>query len=315
MSPVSTSLNIHRLLDEAFAGVEVTAEIQDLKEEMRGNLVARVAELEAAGVLADEAARRAMTEVGDVRAVVEEMGQVVGPASPRLTQRVRPRPAYVVRTVLFSLAGLAGLATLWLLAMGAMVGPRPVLDRAVLTVVVALIGAALTGDALRQETTTNYPVTRARATGYSGSTAFGLGALGADAAYISMGELPWLLTGIALALTSIVGFTYLLATQTNRHKPWAVRERRRQEEAMDRFTQDPASAARFGIYTVAIGLITLAAFTAVGFTAGWFWSWAPLVVGGAIWFLVLARMLFGAEREPGAGLHGGDAAHGATVRP
>ncbi len=315
MTPVSTSLNIHRLLDEAFAGVEVTADIQDLKEEMRGNLVARVAELEGSGVPPEEAARRAMTEVGDVRAVVEEMGQVVSPASPRLAPRVRPRPAYVVRTVLFSIAGLAGLATLWLLAIGMMVGPRPVLDRAVLTAVVALIGAALTGDALRQETTTNYPVTRARAIGYSGSTAFGLGGLGAGAAYVSMGDLPWLLSGIALTLVSIVGFAYLLATQTNRHKPRAVHERRRQEEAMDRFSQDPATAARVGIYTVAIGLITLAAFTVVGFTAGWFWSWAPLAVGGAIWFLVLARMLFGAEREPRGGVGRRDAAHGVTVRP
>ena len=32
--------NIHRLLDEAFLGVAVTPELQDLKEELRGNLSA-----------------------------------------------------------------------------------------------------------------------------------------------------------------------------------------------------------------------------------------------------------------------------------
>ena len=41
--------DIHRLLDEAFQGVEMTPDAQDLKEEVRANLVARTAELEAAG--------------------------------------------------------------------------------------------------------------------------------------------------------------------------------------------------------------------------------------------------------------------------
>ena len=37
----SSGGDLHRLLDEAFAGIEVTPEIQDLKEEIRGNLLAR----------------------------------------------------------------------------------------------------------------------------------------------------------------------------------------------------------------------------------------------------------------------------------
>ena len=35
--------DIHRLLDEAFAGIEMTPDAQDLKEEVRANLVARTA--------------------------------------------------------------------------------------------------------------------------------------------------------------------------------------------------------------------------------------------------------------------------------
>ena len=58
---------IHRLLDEAFAGVDMTVERQDLKEEMRANLLVRVAELEDTGLSADEAARRAIAELGDIR--------------------------------------------------------------------------------------------------------------------------------------------------------------------------------------------------------------------------------------------------------
>ncbi len=64
--------DIHRLLDEAFTGVEMTADAQDLKEEVRANLVARVAELEADGQPAGDAVRRAIAELGDVRELLGE---------------------------------------------------------------------------------------------------------------------------------------------------------------------------------------------------------------------------------------------------
>ena len=108
----STSLNIHRLLDEAFTGIAVTPDIQDLKEEMRGNLVARAAELEAAGEAPEEAARRALAEVGDVRAVIDEMAQSGAPAAPWHRHRVRPRPARETRRVRTTYAGLAALGAL-----------------------------------------------------------------------------------------------------------------------------------------------------------------------------------------------------------
>jgi len=299
-----TSLNVHRLLDEAFAGVEMTPEAQDLKEEMRGNLVSRVGELEASGLAPEEAAHRAMAEVGDVRGVVEELAQAGPPSPPWRTHQVRPRPGYVIRTLLLCLAGLAAVATALLIAWGAWVGPHPDVDLGAVVTLAALIGGGIVGDALRQETTTNYPVTRARAIGYTGSTALGIGALGAGLGYWSTGDLPYLLVGSVLLLAAIIAFTYLGVTQTNRHKPWVVRERRRHEVAGDRFDRDPAAGARFGIYTVAIGMLTIAGAVALGLTVGWVWVWLPLVVGGAVWFLILGHMLFGqADRpHPAAGL-------------
>jgi hypothetical protein len=53
-------MDIHRLLDEAFAGVEMNPERRDLKEEMRANLVARVAELQSSELARGAAARRAI---------------------------------------------------------------------------------------------------------------------------------------------------------------------------------------------------------------------------------------------------------------
>src|SRR5262245_47530340 len=108
-----STMDIHRLLDEAFAGIDVTPEIQDLKEEMRANLVARAAELEGAGLAPPEAARQAMAELGDVRSVIDEVEPASAGRGPDwLRHRVRPRPRYVLRTVLLGAVGVLALVPL-----------------------------------------------------------------------------------------------------------------------------------------------------------------------------------------------------------
>jgi hypothetical protein len=289
----NTALDIHRLLDEAFVGIEVTPDVQDLKEEMRANLVARVEELQASGVEPGEAARRAIAELGDVRAIIDETIRATGDAPAWQRYRVRPRPAYVVRTVLVALLGVAALGVVVLRLTG-LVGSsgQPAVDVAAV-LVAALAGGLLVGDALRQETTTNHPVSRRRAVGYGGATAAGLAGLGGLAGYLLDRALAWPIAGAALLVSSIVIFTYLGATQTNRHKPWVLREMARHERAADRFERDPAAAARFGLYTVTIWIVALAAFAVVGFTVGWLWSLLALVGGVVAMMLTLARMLFG----------------------
>jgi len=293
-----STLDIHRLLDEAFAGIEITPEVQDLKEEMRGNLVARVADLSSAGVDPAAAARQAIAELGDVHALVSDMARASGPTPAWERNRVRPRPAYVVRTVLIALLGAGALAVAALLAVDVLTpGARPVLDYVAALGVLAVAAAVIVGDALRQETTTNYPVGPARAAGYAVATGLGTGGLGSVAGYLPWRAAGWLIVGGVLAIVSIVVFTYLGATQTNRHKPWAVREMR---EHADNFSQDPAAAARFGIYTVVTWIVALTAFGVLGFTVGWAWSWLALVGGLAVMMLTLARMLFVPARTEGA---------------
>ncbi|MFD0821311.1 permease prefix domain 1-containing protein, partial [Micromonospora zhanjiangensis] len=104
-------MHVHRLLDEAFAGVEMDQDRQDLKEEMRANLVARVAELTAAGVPPERAARQAVQELGDVRDILDGLPPTPDAATAAwLSERVRPAPAFLVRTVLLSALAVVGLA-------------------------------------------------------------------------------------------------------------------------------------------------------------------------------------------------------------
>ncbi|MBV1850036.1 permease prefix domain 1-containing protein [Catellatospora tritici] len=280
-----SSLAIHRLLDEAFAGIELTPEARDLKEEMRANLVARVAELEQSGVSGDVSAQRAMAELGDVRSIVADAAGT--PSTPWLDQRVRPRPAFVVRTLLLSLlaAGALAVLTLSVLYTVATAWEVPAV------VVLAVTGGLITADALRQETTTNYPLPTGRALAYGAAAALGL----AGAGTIAAAEPEWavgpLVAGGVLLVVAAVAFTWLGVTQTNRHKPWVVRMQREHGE-LEPFAGDPAAAARFGIYSATIWLAALGGFVVLTLAVGWAWSWLALLGGLLAMMLLLARTLF-----------------------
>ena len=283
--------SIHRLLDEAFAGIEPTADVQDLKEEIRFNLSARADELERSGLSPADAARRAVEELGDVRELVAEVheGQDAtrGALPDHLRYRVRPRPSFVVRTVVLSLVALAGLTVIVLDAFGLV--PAAIGWLWAVVAAIALTIGVVTADALRQETTTNYPLPTRRAIGFGGGTGLILAGLGVGWLVVQGLELSWLVLAALLAVGGIVLLSYLGATKTNRHKPWVLHQT---ADFEDRFTQDPVSAARFGIYTAAIWVVAFTVFVVLSFTVGWAWSWLALVGGFVLMLTLLARMLF-----------------------
>lgn len=284
---------IHRLLDEAFAGIEPTPDAQDLKEEMRANLEARVAELEADGVSPDAAARRAIGELGDIRELLGELPDAPrrSPWDPPAGVRIRPKPAFVVRVTVAATVVAAALATFALGALGVI--PLPLgATIGLLALGASAIGWTV-GDALHQETTTNHPMPQARAGGFYAATSLVIFALGFGA-LIALGPAPlWTVVFPSIALVlGIALFAFLGATQTNRHKSWALRHSEQYTQQEDRFSQDPAAAARFGIYTLVIIVVAVVAFIVLGFTTGWAWAWLALVAGFLVMMIVLARMLF-----------------------
>ncbi|GEL95897.1 permease prefix domain 1-containing protein [Cellulomonas composti] len=314
---------VHRLLDDAFAGVDLTPEVQDLKEEIRANLEARALELQAAGVAPDTASRQAFDELGDVRSLVADTlsdgtahgPDDSGPATPRAAttaaqrhadaarrNKVRPRPGFVVGVVLASLVGVGALVVAALGAVEAIDVADPVVLAAL--VVAALAVGWIVGDSLVQETTTNHPLPRARAAGYGAGSGLVVGAVGVAAvtALLPLAA-AWYAVAALLLVGGVCALSALGATQTNRKKAWA-RDAERAAAAGNRFEQDPAAAARFGIYTVVIWTFASLVFLAIGFAGGWAWAWLTFVGASAVWFLVLARMLF----APGHDERGGSAA-------
>lgn len=296
-----TEHTVHRILDQAFEGVELTPDVQDLKEEIRANLLARVGELEAQGRSTDDAVRIAVEEVGDLRAVVAEVAAASAQTAPgtwveheRLTalHRVRARPAVVAGLVALSAVLAAGVVLMALDATG-VVTMSP--EAAVLTgLAAALAAGGITVLSLRQETTAHYPMPLARAVGWGGAAAAGTLAAATGAAFAADTSATGLLAAtIVLAVVALGAVVMLAVTQTNRTKEWA---RDAATRSQDRFTQEPAAAARFGIYSAALWLAALAALVVIGLTLGWLWSWTPVVAALGVNLVLLARMQFPPER-------------------
>jgi MFS family permease len=302
--------SIHRALDRAFAAAPASAEAQDLKEEVRASLMARAADLEAAGAAPADAARTALAEIGDLRDVVAAVADAPdddpGQAALLSAHRVRPRPAFVVRVTLAAvlLAGSAALVAL--VATGALAWSAG--TGAVLAVVAGLATGVVVADALRQETTQSYPLPARRALGFGAASAAVVAALGLGGLFAAGLGRIWLAVAAGVLLVGgLLGLVVLGVTQTNRHKPWTV-ELGRRAAGQDRFSREPEAAARFGIYSVALGLLAVLAFVVLTMTVGLAWSWLALAAAVPLFFLLLARMLFPAPAPAPAAGAGGSAA-------
>jgi MFS family permease len=301
-----TTNNIHRYLDEVFADIPRTPETADLKEEIRGNLAARIHELEAAGTAPDAAAAKAIKELGPIDELVDSIGDSEPTARPGSTaarlislNRVKLSPYYVVRTVLLALLLAGGVTIVTLGSILGGLGIAPAWLVYALPVEAVLSGAFLgliVGDALDHETSQHYPMQPRRAFGFGLASFAALVGLGFIGAWFANPMLWMLLAGCVLAAAGFIAFIALGVTQTNRLKPW-VKELNRSYAIEDRFSQDPASAARFGLYTVVIWIVAFAGFVVLSIVVGFVWSWLALLGGLVVFFLVLARMLFPADKK------------------
>lgn len=293
---MTSNASIHRLLDEAFAAAAPSEATQDLKDELRTNLTARVTELEADGLDASEAARQAFDELGDISGLVAETARDATLGRRPHPPKVRPSAAFVSRATVVPIVATAALAVAILAALGIVSG-GPFLARGLVVVFSVLIGF-VTADSLLRETAGHYGMPPRRATGYGVGT--GLVLLGAGLVALCRTGGPmwlWITLGGLLALSGIGVLAGLGATQTNRTKPWMLAYADPFDETGNRFETDPAAAARFGIYTLVVWVGALAAAAVVGFSVGWWWAPLPGVVAIVATMLLLTRMLFTPTRR------------------
>jgi hypothetical protein len=83
--------------------------------------------------------------------------------------------------------------------------------------------------------------------------------------------LVFVLPGVALG-------AYLILTERDRTKPWAVLRREEASRQASEMFADPAQAQRFGLFSGALWIAAIGAFIALTISAGIEFSWLAIVV-------------------------------------
>ena len=297
-------MNAKEFVDSLFKGYEETAALADFKEELLGNLNAKIESLVKKGMDANAAFTRASAELGDVSALADELSlkkrkEVFEEVYMDIRNFMNAKR--VAGYVVFGGLALFGIITAlivlfsenWLDSGFNMAG---VFGSAMPFLTAAVAGFTWLG--LTQETASAYPVSKKRAAWYAagaglivfglltipiilfggGLNGGGLEVLGAISVLI-----PFVLPGIGVLV-------FLGLTEKDRLKPWAKDFRDKAVKREMEMWSDPAAAARFGMFSGAIWVFAAGVFILLGFLIGFKFSWLVFIFATAFQLVVQGIM-------------------------
>ena len=312
-------MNEKDFIDSLFAGYEQTTALADFKEELLGNLNAKIESLVKKGMDGGAAFAKASAELGDVSALADDLSlkkrkEVFEEVymDIRNYMPVWRVIAYVVfgAAALFGIiiAGIAYFATKG--EMSADLSLTSFFGTLIPFFTVAAAGFTFLG--LTQETASQYPVSKKRAAWYAlaaGLIAFGLTAAPVALFSVSYGvflpEFPGFLPdfgGGHLAMAGALGvllsfelpgaglLAFLVLTEKDRLKPWAQEFRAGVVKREMELWNNSATAARFGLFSGAIWIFAIGLFILLGLITGFQFSWLVFVFAVAIQLVVQGVM-------------------------
>ena len=315
-------------VDSLFEGYEETAELADFKEELLGNLNAKIDNLVKKGMDNDAAFGKASAELGDISALANELSQkkrteVFEEVYMDIRQYMSPKrvSAYVIFGVIAAFGAVSGLITLFAVS-GDNFMTKTFLNLTSFFAVImpflttSIIGFTFLG--VTQETASLFPLSKKRGAWYAaaaGLIAFGFLTMPiiffstkfwtenfvyffTDTTIISdfipknLGALvPVFSCLIPFVLPGIGILVYLCLTEKDRQKPWAKNLYNKTMKEEMEIWNDPVFASRFGMFSGAIWIFGFGLFMLLGFLIGFKYSWLVFIFSAAIQLLVQASMI------------------------
>jgi len=286
-------------VDRLFADYEDTPAIRDFKEEIVGNLKERVKELTAQGLDDERAFEKATAELGDITAIADEIGkkkrkeaigQLYMDKKAPLTKKAAA--GFAVGTALFLFGACISLIVIF----SDFFEVEPYYYIAVVLVSAAVGIFAYFG--LTYESATEYAMVKGRALAYSVLTVVGVMGSGLVSTIIFdwIEITPVVIIGIALIVPAISAAVFLGSTEADRRKPWARDiEDLFEVEFETAFSCEgdivnPAKAARFGIASGGLWVLTLALFLTLFFVVGWQYAWLVFIFAVPIQVFMVATI-------------------------
>ena len=312
-------MNAKNLVDSLFAGYEQTAALADFKEELLGNLNAKIESLVKKGMDEGSAFAKASAELGDVSALADNLSlKKRKEVFEEVYMDIRKYlPAWRVAAYVVSgaaaLFGIIIALITYFATKGEMAADLNMTSSfGALTPFMTIAAAGFTFLGLSQETASQYPASKKRAAWYAlaaGLIAFGISAVPMTLFSISYGfsmpefsGFPADFTGRPLEMAGALGvllsfvlpgaalLAFLVLTEKDRLKPWAKEFRSGAVKREMELWNNPAVAARFGLFSGAIWIFAIGLFITLGFIIGFQFSWLAFVFAVAVQLLVQALM-------------------------
>jgi len=295
-------MDAKEFVDSLFTGYEETAALADFKEELLANLNAKIESLVNKGMEASSAFTKASAELGDVSALADELSlkkrkEVFEEVYMDIRNFMNTKR--VAGYVAFGVTALFGILVAFIVLYS---GGRGKADMSGVfgSMLPFLTGAAVgfTWLGLTQETSSMNPVSGKRAAWYAAATgliAFGI--LAMPVVYFSVKSdrsgyemltvismiIPFILPGTGLLV-------FLALTEKDRLKPWVKSFREKAVKREMEIWNNPAAAARFGMFSGAIWIFAIGLFFLLGFVISFKYSWIVFIFAIAFQLLVQGRM-------------------------
>jgi len=306
-----------QFVDSLFNGYEETAALADFKEELLGNLNAKIEDLVKKGMEPEAAFTKASAELGDVSALADELSlkkrtEVFEDAYMGVSRYMPAKR--VAGYVAFGVSALFGIITalITLFAVKSVdVGfDGPIDWTGFFATMMPFLVAAVAGFTylgVTQETASMYPMSKKRAVWYTIAAAliaFGLftmpivyfGVKIADnifseiTSYNSEVLVPVISMLIPFVLPGIGILVYLCLTEKDRLKPWAKDFRDKTVAREMALWNDPATATRFGMFSGAIWIFAVGLFLLLGFIISFKFSWLVFIFAVAFQLVIQGVM-------------------------
>ena len=303
-------MNAQDYVKSLFKDFEETAQLNDFMEEIQSNLEERTASLIKKGLSEAEAFTKASAELGDIGVLADEMSlkrrqEVYKDAYLGIQRYMKPRR--VAGYVVFgTILGFGIIVTLISFISVNKVFPAMILTSTLGTFmpffITSVTGFTFLG--LTQESAAYYPMSRKRAVWYSVAAfliAFGI--ILFPLSYFAVSEATSIFNfslsewGLVSALGVLIPFlipgigllVFLCLTEKSRLKPWAA------THYSDMYInpelwQDPAMAARFGMFSGALWVFAIGIFIALGFAISFKYSWLIFIFSIAVQLLIQALL-------------------------
>ena len=311
-------MNAKTFVDSLFEGYEETAALADFKEELLGNLNAKIDNFVKKGIDAETAFAKASADLGDVSALADELSlkkrtEVFEEVYMDIKQYM---PAQrVVAYVIFGALVIFGLTVAFIALFATKsAGSKfnaPIDLTSFFATMMPFLTAAVVGFTflgVTQETASVYPISKKRGAWYAvaaGLIAFGLFTMpivffsvrivdNILIHKIPVENFEFLVPVISLIIPFVMPgigiLVYLVLTEKERLKPWAKSFHNKVAKDEMAMWNDPATASRFGIFSGAIWIFAIGIFILLGFLIGFRYSWLVFIFATAIQLLVQGFM-------------------------